>query len=85
MIRSMCAYCRVRPGIQRDHVVARAMRRRHHIADSDERYHVRACMQCNVNKLTRKLYPAGFDVSLLPGNGWRVWDGSLEALRKVVK
>lgn len=82
-----CAYCQQRPGIHKDHVVAKAMRRRHHIADNDERYHVRACASCNWIKSTRKLYPRGFDVSLLPGklSLWREWDGSQEMLRKVVK
>lgn len=77
----ICAYCQKAPGVQRDHVVAKAMRRRHHIAASDARFHVRCCMTCNVNKLSRKLYPRGFDISILPGKGWREWDGDPTKIR----
>lgn len=70
-----CAYCHEVQATQRDHVVARAMRHRHHIAASDERFHVPSCGPCNLRKATFKLYPRGFDVSLLPGAKWREWDG----------
>lgn len=58
-----------------DHVVAKALRRHHHIAHDDTRYLVAACLAHNVAKGTRKLYPPGFDVSLLPGKGWIEWAG----------
>lgn len=87
MTTSICAYCRKAPGIHKEHVTPKAIRRRYHIADNDERYHVRACMKCNLSKLSRKLYPRGFDTSLLPGKlaSWREWDGDPAMLRTVHK
>lgn len=70
-----CAYCLVVQATQRDHVVAKSLRRRHHIDANDARFHVPSCGPCNWRKLTHKLYPLGFDTSILPGKGWRKWDG----------
>jgi hypothetical protein len=74
---TVCAYCGGANGraVHIDHVVPRAIRRRFGIADSDARYHVPSCFADNIRKGTRKYYPAGFDVSLLPGKGWQLWDG----------
>lgn len=58
-----------------EHVVPVALRRRYAIAHDDERFLVPACISHNVRKGTRKLYPRGFDTSLLPGRGWIEWDG----------
>ena len=75
-----CAYggCRA---TTLDHVVPKAERRRHGIDDSDATYIVAACFNHNVAKMTYKVYPRGFDKSILPGNGWREWDGTPEGLR----
>jgi hypothetical protein len=78
-----CAYCCAERATQRDHVVPKAMRRRHHIDAKDERFHVPSCMPCNLRKSTLHLYPRGFDVSILPGNPkvWRMWNGDPKKLR----
>lgn len=51
------------------------MRRRHRIDKKDARFHVPACRFCNERKATHCLYPRGFDVTILPGKRWQVWDG----------
>jgi hypothetical protein len=65
-----------------DHIVPKALRRRHPGFDD---LVVPACAPCNWRKGTRRLVPVGFDMSTLPGKGWREWDGDPEALRHVVK
>lgn len=79
-----CAYggC---PATTIDHVAPKAVRRRFGIDDNDPAFLVAACFDHNIAKMTRKLYPRGFDASRLPGDGWRMWDGSAESLREVVR
>jgi len=79
----ICSYCLTARAIHTDHIVPKAMRRRHHIADNDANFHTPACGPCNWRKGTRKYAPPGFDLSLLPGRGWQTWDGGphLEVVR----
>ncbi len=70
-----CAYCGDARAVHKEHVVPIAMRRRHHIETSDARFHVPSCARCNYRKSTYRLYPKGFDVSILPGKDWREWHG----------
>lgn len=74
-----CAYCGA-PAIHADHVVSKAMRRRHTGWDDVT---VPACGPCNWRKGTRRYAPPGFDLSTLPGKGWQTWDGGdhLEVVR----
>ncbi len=80
----VCAYCGG-TAEHRDHIIPKAMRRRHHIKDSDERYHVAACGPCNWRKATRRYAPPSWADRLgeLPGRGWQVWSGGphLEPVR----
>jgi 5-methylcytosine-specific restriction endonuclease McrA len=80
-----CAYCGGR-AIHADHIVPVALRRRHRGYAGAE-FLVAACGDCNWRKGTRRLAPASFAARLgeLPGSGWRVWDGSVEMLREVVR
>jgi len=48
-----CQYCGM-PAIHVDHVVPKALRRRHHIDDSDPAYLAAACGPCNWRKGTRR-------------------------------
>jgi hypothetical protein len=76
-----CAYCGGRAA-HADHVVPRAIRRRHPGFDTDE-FMVASCPRDNWFKGTRRYAPPGFDLSLLPGKGWQHWHGGahLEVLR----
>lgn len=80
-----CQYCLTAQATHIDHVVPRAMRRRHGIKDSDPTYHVPACGPCNWRKGTRRYAPASWAGRLgeLPGKGWQLWDGGdhLEVLK----
>src|SRR3990167_3823329 len=81
-----CAYRRKVRAVQRDHVVPRDMRRHFAIAENDARFHVPACRTCNEAKYTFKVYPVGFDVSILPGNpkAWREWRGDSRRIARSV-
>jgi 5-methylcytosine-specific restriction endonuclease McrA len=78
-----CAYCGVAPAIHKDHIVSKALRRRH---PGWENVTVPACGPCNWRKGTRRLVPVGYDMSNLPGvKPWRHWDGSIEGLRETIR
>ena len=81
-----CQYCGA-PAVHVDHIIPKALRRRHHIADDDVRYLTSACAVCNWRKLTRRLAPVAWAERLheLPGTGWRIWRGDVETLHEVVK
>ena len=66
-----CAYCG-QPAIHKDHVVPKALRRRH---KGWEKVTVAACGPCNWRKGTRRYAPPGYDLTTLPGRGWQHWDG----------
>lgn len=78
-----CRYCGDR-AVHADHVVPVALRRRHKGYDGDE-WLVASCAADNWRKGTRRLAPPDFDLSTLPGSGWRNWNGDVEALRTVVR
>lgn len=61
--------------MQVEHVVPVALRRVHKIAHDDERFLFPSCSGHNARKYTLRLAPVGFDLSILPGKGWREWDG----------
>lgn len=70
---TLCAYCGKEPAIHMDHIVCRALRRRHPGWDDVT---VPACGPCNWRKGTRRYYPPGFDrVAELPSTGWQLWRG----------
>lgn len=81
-----CQYCGA-PAVHVDHIIPRALRRRHRLADNDPAYMAAACSTCNWRKGTRKLATAAWADRLheLPGRGWRVWHGDPESLRSVVR
>jgi len=81
-----CQYCGGR-AIHADHLIPVALRRRHHLSSTDIDFMTAACGPCNWRKGTRRLVPVSWADRLteLPGRGWRTWDGSVEALRVVVK
>lgn len=80
-----CAYC---GGVatHRDHIVPIALRRRHKGYDGPE-YQVAACSPCNWRKGTRRLVPPSWAhrIGELPSGPWRVWGGSPEGLRTVIR
>ena len=72
-----CAYCLGRATTM-DHLIPKAERRRHGIADDDERYLVACCLTDNLRKGTRRLVPPSWKDRLdeLPGTRpWKVWTG----------
>lgn len=77
-----CQYCTGRSGDSRlhaDHLIPKALRRRHRLRDDDPAYLVAACASCNLHKSTFHLVPENraFMIPILPGTGWRTWDGTL--------
>lgn len=72
-----CQYCQGRATTM-DHLIPKAERRRHGIADDDERYLVACCLDDNLRKATRRLVPPSWAgrLSELPGTRpWAVWSG----------
>ena len=70
-----CAYCGKARAIHKDHIVPKALRRRHGGWDDVT---VPACGPCNWRKGTLRLVPPSWADRLheLPGvKPWRVWDG----------
>lgn len=89
----ICAYCTKRRAIQTDHLITKNQARRSTLAAfkrKDAKYKVPACRECNEGKATRLLVPvshAGLipELERITHGEYRTWDGSLEALRVVVK
>jgi len=89
----MCAYCQWREGHQTDHLITKNQARRRHTAASarnDPRFKVPCCSFCNQAKGTRLRVPGSHahlipELEALTGGVYAVWDGSLEALREVVR
>ena len=88
---TLCAYCRRRLAVTRDHVVPRQLRRHYQPnrkveqrprIPSEFMATVPCCLTCNVNKGTRHLVPPSWadKVAALNeffcGAEFRVWDGS---------
>ena len=71
-----CAYCSGRASTL-DHLIPKAERRRHGIADDDERYLVACCLTDNLRKGTRRLVPMDYEpFDQLPGvRPWARWNG----------
>jgi 5-methylcytosine-specific restriction endonuclease McrA len=85
MRQGCCAYCGCSPAVHNDHIVPKALRRRH---PGWESVTVRACMICNVRKGTRRLVPPSWADRIyeLPGTKpWMVWDGDPLKLRAVLR
>ena len=96
----ICAYCQERRAVNADHVVPKSLRRKykqhrkrearpripHELLGTEP-----ACFSCNIRKGARRLVPPSWaeKVPLLNaffgGTPFRVWDGSLKALREVVR
>ena len=72
-----CQYCGDR-AVHIDHIICKALRRRHRLPDNDPAFLVAACFACNVRRGTLRLIPPSFAdrISELPGTKpWRVWRG----------
>lgn len=88
-----CAYCQRREGHQTDHLITKNQARRRIRADvlrRDPCYQVPACRECNEAKGTRLRVPESHahlipELEAITGGVYAVWDGSLEALREVVR
>ena|SRR3990167_2699666 len=82
---TLCAYCRERRAVTKDHVVPKSFRKtrphRYPNLPKELRGTVPCCFECNIRKSTRKLVPRSWTkyIPLLqevfPGP-WRVWDGN---------
>ncbi len=79
-----CSYCKAAPSIHLDHIVPKALRRRHKGFDD---LTVPSCGPCNWRKGTRRLVPMDYEpFDELPGvRPWKRWDGSVEGLREVLR
>lgn len=79
-----CAYCGVRQGLTRDHVMpkhlVKRLKRQGREIPAELTATVACCLICNLNKSTRKLVPPSWE-DKIPAlrevyNGkWRVWRG----------
>lgn len=80
----VCAYCRSRRAVGRDHVIPKSLAKRlkHRGVEITVELLVTvpACLECNVRKGTRKLVPPKWESKIrqlkevVPGK-WRVWMG----------
>lgn len=77
-----CSYCLTAHAIHKDHIVPKALRRRHEGWDEET---VPACGPCNWRKGTRRLVPMDYErFAELPGiRPWAEWDGSEEMLKEI--
>ena len=95
-----CEYCGVRRAVNLDHVIPKSLfrlrftgrkaRLRGKVDPIWKDLTVDACFECNTAKAARKLIPPSLAHRLSELNDlgigtFRVWDGSPEALREVVK
>ena len=93
MSRGPCEYCREHRPLTIDHLITTAQKRRSIAAARERenpRYKVLACHSCNVAKGTRLRVPESHahlipELQALTHGVYAVWDGSVEALRVVVK
>ncbi len=73
----ICSYCGEAKAIHNDHIVSKAMRRRHPGWDDVV---VPSCSTCNWRKGTRRLVPHDYpdeEFAKLPGTRpWKRWDGT---------
>ena len=96
----MCEYCHERRAGNLDHVIPRSVVKKRErecriwphqpMIPPELRETVGACHSCNVAKGTRLLIPASWadrldELNALNLGTFRVWDGSAEALRIVVR
>lgn len=83
MNRNACAYCGVRRGVTRDHVVPRSVAKKHHVPTYLTAT-VPSCFECNIRKGQRRLVPPSWEEHLsalhhyIPGTPWRVWRGGTQ-------
>lgn len=90
---SVCAYCRSARAVQTDHLITKNQARRSINAAKQRenpRFKVPACRNCNEGKATRLLVPQSHadvieTLERITMGSYRVWDGSAEALRVVVR
>ena len=82
-MNAACAYCGER-AIHLDHLVSRAMRRRH---SGWEDATVPSCGPCNWRKGTRRLVPMDYEpFDKLPGTRpWMRWNGDPKELSEVLR
>ena len=84
---TLCAYCGIRPGIHKEHVVPRMAYKRlpkGAVVPPWLYETVRACGECNLRKFTRLLVPPSWNRRLPALNAlgigiFRVWDGDVRS------
>lgn len=81
-----CAYCGGYADTI-DHLIPKAERRRHGIADDDERYLVACCLTDNLLKGTRRIVPMDYEpFDELPGaRPWMRWNGDPRELGRLLR
>lgn len=85
-----CAYCRVKRGHTKQHLITRNQARRNlnaARARSEARFIIPACLDCNVRVGTRLRVPSGYKhtaaLEAITGDKYGVWDGG--SLAEVVR